>query len=528
VPIPGANASSYTIPVVATTDTAAQFSVIVGAPGIVKTSSVATLTVTADTRKPLIARVTGTESRDSINVRFSEPVTAPSATTAANYTLSGGANVTGATLVDPFNVRLATSVQTEGTVYTLTVNNVADNAGNAIETNSVVNYKAWGLVPGRARMDIWDGLTGTALDELFNDPTFPATPDRTIYTPGMNTPDGTGDNYGASVKGYFIPAESGSYNFFLRSDDASQLYLSTNDQFPTTLPGTWIAEELGCCSAFLEPNDATKPTVTTATPINVTAGTRYAMQALLKEGGGGDYVQVAKRKVGDTTPAGSLTPLSGDIYWFGPDNNQLATNNAITPTSANSPAAEQAPNVLDGNPETKYLNFDKLNTGFTVTPAGATTIRGIALTSANDAPERDPASFKIEGSVNGTSFTTIAEGPVSVFPARFLRREFYFDNSTAYTSYRVTFPTVANASNANSMQIADVELLGYPGGTLAAAPQEHEVSIGRNAQGQIVITFEGSLESTDNLSTPTWAPVTGTSPLTVTPDGTAKYYRSKK
>jgi hypothetical protein len=66
--------------------------------------------------------------------------------------------------------------------------------------------------------------------------------------------------------------------------------------------------------------------------------------------------------------------------------------------------------VLDGNSATKYLNFDKLNTGFTVTPAGASTIQGIALTSANDEPNRDPASFKIEGSVNGTTFTTVAEG----------------------------------------------------------------------------------------------------------------------
>jgi hypothetical protein len=32
----------------------------------------------------------------------------------------------------------------------------------------------------------------------------------------------------------------------------------------------------------------------------------------------------------------------------------------------------------------EVLNFDKLNTGFTVTPASASTIHGIALTSANE------------------------------------------------------------------------------------------------------------------------------------------------
>ena len=35
-----------------------------------------------------------------------------------------------------------------------------------------------------------------------------------------------------------------------------------------------------------------------------------------------------------------------------------------------------------------------------------------------------------------------------------------FTNSSAYTSYRVTFPTLKNAGVANSMQIAEVELLG--------------------------------------------------------------------
>ena len=48
-------------------------------------------------------------------------------------------------------------------------------------------------------------------------------------------------------------------------------------------------------------------------------------------------------------------------------------------------------NVIDNQP-TKYLNFDKLNTGFTVTPTvGGTLVTGLSLTSANDAPERDPS-----------------------------------------------------------------------------------------------------------------------------------------
>jgi hypothetical protein len=45
------------------------------------------------------------------------------------------------------------------------------------------------------------------------------------------------------------------------------------------------------------------------------AGKKYAFYALLKEGGGGDYLQVAVRKEGDTTPASALTPIPSS--WLG-------------------------------------------------------------------------------------------------------------------------------------------------------------------------------------------------------------------
>jgi hypothetical protein len=45
-----------------------------------------------------------------------------------------------------------------------------------------------------------------------------------------------------------------------------------------------------------------------------------------------------------------------------------------------------------------------------------------------------------------------------------------FDNPWAYVSYRVTFPTLKDAAAANSMQIAEVELIGLAGGTLDPNP----------------------------------------------------------
>src|SRR5204862_7880152 len=71
----------------------------------------------------------------------------------------------------------------------------------------------------------------------------------------------------------------------------------------------------------------------------------------------------------------------------------------IVPTSNNSPGSEAVANAIDNAP-TKYLNFDKVNTGFTVTPSvGGTLVSGITLTSANDAPDRDPATYNLQGSL---------------------------------------------------------------------------------------------------------------------------------
>src|SRR5438046_9516773 len=71
----------------------------------------------------------------------------------------------------------------------------------------------------------------------------------------------------------------------------------------------------------------------------------------------------------------------------------------IVPSSNNSPGSEGVANAID-NTANKYLNFDAANnalpTGFTVTPSvGLTVVPCITLTSANDAPERDPAPYTL-------------------------------------------------------------------------------------------------------------------------------------
>jgi hypothetical protein len=158
--------------------------------------------------------------------------------------------------------------------------------------------------------------------------------------------------------------------------------------------------------------------------------------------------------------------------------------NAVVPTSDNHPGGEHAGLAIDNNDQTKYLNFDTLDTGLTITTSGGV-VTGLGLTSANDAPPRDPATFVLSGSNDGgATFTEIASGDIPAFGDRFELQEVFFANDAAYTTYELIFPTVADEGGANSMQIAEIELLGTPADVPEPLlPPELPWSVGRNDDG---------------------------------------------
>src|SRR6185503_2345138 len=94
----------------------------------------------------------------------------------------------------------------------------------------------------------------------------------------------------------------------------------------------------------------------------------------------------------------------------------------IVASSSNSPGSEGVANAIDNQPA-KYLNFDKLDTGFTVTPnVGRTLVQELTLTSANDAPERDAASYMLHVSDDGANFTQLASNRVPPFASRHFKQ----------------------------------------------------------------------------------------------------------
>jgi hypothetical protein len=250
--------------------------------------------------------------------------------------LDGGATISAVELVGNNAVKLTTSRLTAGTTYNLSITGVQDTAAtpNAVAANTSASFPAPVSARGGLKFEAFRGITGTAVSALTESEKYLANnPDVVAYVTQFTSrtvfPDGPNNDYGGRISGWIVPPEGGDYEFFLRSDDASELWLSPDDN-PAN--ATKIAEELGCCGAFEEPGMPE-----TSTPQTLVANRRYYIMGLWKEGGGGDYLDVAWRKVGDATPPRGLTYIPGSVLeTFAPPNTFTPPTVAITSPANNS------------------------------------------------------------------------------------------------------------------------------------------------------------------------------------------------
>jgi len=151
-------------------------------------------------------------------------------------------------------------------------------------------------------------------------------------------------------------------------------------------------------------------------------------------------------------PAGPPPPAPTAIYM----NNATVKITRAIPTSNNSPGNEGPANAFDGNPNTKYLNFDKQNAGVTVQLNSGRAVTKFTITTANDAVERDPTSYKLYGSNDGSTWVLISEGSLSLSNARYsVSGDIAVANTNAYAYYFIKFPSIKN-NVGNSVQVAEI------------------------------------------------------------------------
>ena len=380
--IDGATGSSYTIDRAALADNGANFAVkVTNSEGTV-TSNNAALTVTADNEPPTLASASGTETFTTVRVVFSEPLDEASAETAGNYALSGGVTVSAAALAAEAGtagddtVVLTTSRQPEGTVLTLTVNNVKDAAGdNAIAAESTIDFKTHVWVNGFVLYKRWDQINTRVPgigphsdpDETFREletlDAFPDNPDVVSLRPLWEavTDNNELNEYAAQISGWIIPAETTGYVFFTNSDDPSHLYLSPDDDPVNKLliaqQVQWSgARQWHAGNALLKrsdefgdnyPTEATDSEheydiwddddLTSVYGIPLEAGQRYYMESVHREGGGGGNVQatmITEDEAGEEgfPPNGTASTLTGDLIgtYLNPNGAEVTITNQPT------------------------------------------------------------------------------------------------------------------------------------------------------------------------------------------------------
>lgn len=140
-------------------------------------------------------------------------------------------------------------------------------------------------------------------------------------------------------------------------------------------------------------------------------------------------------------------------YW----NINMPTAGILTPEFADFPQGTELGHIIDNNTSTKFVTphnrFHIMWSGDKKAIANY-----YSLTSADDAPEKDPESWTLYGSNNNEGWTTIDTRQNQVFPARKEKKEFRLDNKAEYRYYKLE---VRNNEEAPATQIAEWNLRGY-------------------------------------------------------------------
>jgi hypothetical protein len=170
--------------------------------------------------------------------------------------------------------------------------------------------------------------------------------------------------------------------------------------------------------------------------------------------------QLTARATDNTNLTGTSSAVTITVGSTPTGNDITDSPGTISAQYTDSPAGEDIAKVIDNSSSTKYLTFH--NAGWIqFQSTGSYVVTKYAITSANDAEERDPLTWTFSGSTNGSSWSTLDSRSNEDFSSRFQRREFSFSNATAYTYYRLQMTN----NSGTILQLAEWEIYGTGGTT---------------------------------------------------------------
>jgi hypothetical protein len=200
----------------------------------------------------------------------------------------------------------------------------------------VINGNVWSFTTGRnagtITREVWTGISGDFVSNLTDHPLYPDSPNIREEITGFEGPVDWSDNYGTRIHGFLTPSNTGSYTFWIASDDYSELWLSSDANEANQIK---IAEVTG----WTDPRQWDRYPQQQSSPVMLTAGQTYYIKALHKEGTGGDNIAVAWQ--GPDVPQQVISRL-----YISPYDTDFPTPNPVTwakppyPTSSTSISME--------------------------------------------------------------------------------------------------------------------------------------------------------------------------------------------
>ncbi|HUR46725.1 MAG TPA: lamin tail domain-containing protein, partial [Candidatus Saccharimonadales bacterium] len=133
--------------------------------------------------------------------------------------------------------------------------------------------------------EVYLGVGGNAISDLLSAPNYPNNASFESIEPIFEAPQNVAEAYGQRMRALILPPATGTYFFWISSDDNGALYLST-DETPN------LKVQIATVNSWTSSREWTKEPNQKSAGITLNAGQKYYIEALQKEGGGGDNLAV--------------------------------------------------------------------------------------------------------------------------------------------------------------------------------------------------------------------------------------------
>lgn len=191
-----------------------------------------------------------------------------------------------------------------------------DAAGNISANSNTLNITtpAAAVCTGTGAINFqrWTNITGTTILNLTSNASYPNSPTTTGTLTSFEIPTNNANNIGVKVYGYICPPATGSYTFWIASDDNGELWLSTGSN-----PANKV--RIAYHTQWTNAREWNKYATQKSAAITLTAGQLYYVEALMKEGSGGDNMAVGWAKPGQATTTPSEVIPGSQLLVSAPD-----------------------------------------------------------------------------------------------------------------------------------------------------------------------------------------------------------------